>query len=299
MVEASISNQRGQFLEELDVRFAPFLSSLPPCEPEVSSEPPVNSVGGNMQIVTMYGTIWARNIENIRTVSGVRAGGVAVYIVIRALNLGLLVSLCLFAIQLPAQTEPSKTPASAAASVNLWDFNLNVSGYLVPQGQSYASPTFTVDHDTVHLEARYNYEAQRTGSLWAGYNLSIGKQLVLDATPMIGGVFGNVNAIAPGLEFTVTYKKLALYSADEYLFDTSTKSGNFFYTWTQLTYSPLEWFTFGYVVQRTRAYQTPLDIQRGFLVGFTHKKVQFTTQIFNVGQADPTVVLSLGCSFSH
>lgn len=79
---------------------------------------------------------------------------------------------------------------------------MSVSGYLVPHGQSYASPTFAADHGALHLEARYNYEALRTGSLWAGYNLSVGGKLVLDATPMIGGVFGNVNGVAPGLEFT-------------------------------------------------------------------------------------------------
>jgi hypothetical protein len=196
-----------------------------------------------------------------------------------------------------AQTDASNAPASTAAPANPWDFNVSVSGYLVPHGQSYVSPTFTGDHDTLHLEARYNYEAQRTGSLWAGYNLSVGKKLVLEATPMIGGVFGHVNGIAPGLEFTVTYKKVQLYSANEYIFDTGTKAGNFFYTWTQLTYSPREWFTFGYVVQRTRAYTTPLDVQRGPLVGFTYKKVNFTTQIFNPGETDPTVVLSLGYSF--
>jgi len=200
-------------------------------------------------------------------------------------------------VRLPAQTDASKTPPSTTAPAKAWDFDLSISGYLVPQGQSYASPTFAGDHDTLHVEARYNYEAQRTGSLWAGYNLSVGKKLVLEATPMIGGVFGNVTGVAPGLEFTVTYKKIQLYSANEYVFDTSTKADNFFYTWTQLTYSPLEWFTVGYVVQRTRAYHTPLDIQRGLLVGFTHKKVNFTTQIFNMGQADPTVVLSLGYSF--
>jgi hypothetical protein len=33
-----------------------------------------------MQIVTKYGTMWARNTENIRSVPGVRAGGVGVYI---------------------------------------------------------------------------------------------------------------------------------------------------------------------------------------------------------------------------
>lgn len=33
-----------------------------------------------MRIVTKYGTMWARNTENIRSIPGVRAGGVGVYI---------------------------------------------------------------------------------------------------------------------------------------------------------------------------------------------------------------------------
>ena len=214
-----------------------------------------------------------------------------------ARHLGLFIVAVLFGAQLTAQTPASTTSASAAAPTKPWEFNLSVSGYVVPQGQSYVSPTFTGDDDRLHVEARYNYEAQRTGSLWAGYNLSVGKKIVLEATPMIGGVFGNVNGIAPGLEFTVTYKNVELYSANEYIFDTTSKAGNFFYTWTQLTYSPVKWFTAGYVVQRTRAYRTPLDIQHGILVGFTHKKVTFTSQIFNIGEADPTVVLSLGYRF--
>ena len=204
----------------------------------------------------------------------------------------------------PAKTAPTSpapanpAPASPVAPPNPWEFNLSLSGNLGPHGQSYFSPTFTADRDTLHLEARYNYEAQQTGSFWVGYNLSVGKKLVLEATPMIGGVFGNVNGIAPGVEVTATYKKLQLYSANEYIFDTTTKSGNFFYTWTQLTYSPVPWFMAGYVVQRTRAYTTSLAIQRGLLLQVTHKNVTFSTQIFNMGETDPVVILALGYSFS-
>jgi hypothetical protein len=193
--------------------------------------------------------------------------------------------------------KPDQLQVQSKTSLNPWDFDLSVSGYMVPEGKNYVSPTFTADRDRLHLEARYNYEAQRTGSLWIGYNYSVGKKLQLDATPMIGGVFGDVNGIAPGLEVTLTYKKLQFYSANEYIFDTDTKSGNFFYTWTQLSYSPVKWFTFGYVTQRTRAFQTPLDIQSGPLIGFIYKRMTFTTQIFNIGQTDPTTVFSLGCAF--
>ena len=150
--------------------------------------------------------------------------------------------------QLPAQA-PADKPSSVAnsAPATPWDFNLSLSGYIVPHGQSYASPTLTADHGALHLEARYNYEGQRTGSLWAGYNFTFGKKVTFDITPMVGGVFGNINGISPGLEATITYKKLQLYSANEYIFDTNSKSGNFFYTWTQLTYSPVAWFGFGYI----------------------------------------------------
>lgn len=201
--------------------------------------------------------------------------------------------------QLLAQTDASKTPASgaAAAPANPWAFNLSVSGYDVPHGESYVSPTFTADHDTIHLEARYNYEGLRTGSLWVGYNLSTGKELTIAVTPMIGGVFGNVTGIAPGVEFTASYKKVQLFSANEYVFDTNTKAGNFFYTWTQLTYSPVKWFTAGYVAQRTRAYHTSVDIQRGLLAQFNYKKATFSTQIFNLGETDPVVVFAVGYSF--
>jgi len=73
--------------------------------------------------------------------------------------------------------------------------------------------------------------------------------------------------------------------------------GIFFYTWTQLTCSSVEWFKARYVIQRTRAYQTPLDLQRGLLIGFTHRNVAFATNIFDPGQAWLSVVLSLGYSF--
>lgn len=216
---------------------------------------------------------------------------------IRSRHACLLLLFAFSAGQIAAQNTASPTPASKAATADPWNFNLSLSGYIVPHGQSYASPTFTADHNTLHLEARYNYEGQRTASLWAGYNFSVGKTLTLDATPMIGGVFGDVNGIAPGLEATVTYKKLELYSANEYIFDTTTKSGNFFYTWTQLTYAPTPWFAFGYVVQRTRAYDSPLSIQRGPLLQFTHKKMTLGGQVFNIGETAPIYVLSIGYSF--
>ena len=166
----------------------------------------------------------------------------------------------------------------------------------MPDGPSYVSPDFSADHSWLHLEARYNYEALETGSLWVGYNFSAGKKLVLDLTPMVGGVFGNLNGVAPGYLFTLTYKRVQLSSDGEYVFDVKQRN-SFFYSWDQLTYSPLNWLQVGLVSQRTRVYQTGLDWQRGVLVGFTYKKVNFATNVFNFGWTTPTEVLSLGINF--
>jgi hypothetical protein len=198
---------------------------------------------------------------------------------------------------LAQQTTDSAPTASSNSTAHPWVYSLATSGYIVPDSESYVSPDFSADRGRLHLEARYNNEALKTGSLWAGYNFSVGKKLVLDATPMVGGVFGNLNGIAPGYLITLTYKRVQLYSNGEYVIDAQNRSGSFFYCWNQITYSPLSWLQVGLAAQRTRVYETSLDVQRGVLVGFTHKKVNFTTTVFNFGWTTPTEVLSLGLSF--
>jgi hypothetical protein len=195
-----------------------------------------------------------------------------------------------------------ETPSSARARPpdivkNPWTFNLTTDGYVIPNGTDYASPVFSADRSWLHLEARYNDENLRTGSLWVGYNFAAGKKLALNVTPMIGGVFGRTTGIAPGCEASLSYKKVQLSVSNEYVFDTTRKSGNFYYTWPQLTYSPINWLRIGLMSERTRAFQTSLDVQRGFLVGISRTKWESTIYIFNAGFTDPTVVLELGLNF--
>ena len=199
--------------------------------------------------------------------------------------------------QLLAQATPGSAPAQAGASTPPWQYNLIIDGYIVPGGTSYVDPVLSADHNWLHLEARYNYENQHTGSLWVGHNFKVEKTVSLSVTPMIGGVFGRTNGIAPGCEASLTYKKIEASISNEYVFDTGSKAGNFYYSWPQLTFSPVEWLRVGAVAQHTKAYHTPLSIQRGFLVGFSHKRWECTTYVFNPELDKPTVVLEAGVSF--
>jgi len=211
----------------------------------------------------------------------------------------LLVLFALWSATMLAQGTGAVVPAQEAEDTtdNTWSFAAAGYGYITPDDQSYFSPTFRADRNWVHLEARYNYEDQETGSIWIGYNISVGEKLVLDATPMVGGIFGNTTGVAPGYLFTLTYKKLSLYSEGEFVFDTKNSYSNFFYNWNELAYAPTDWFRFGLASQRTRAYQTPLDVQRGVFAGFSYKRLDFTTYVFNAGWTDPTVVLAMGFKF--
>jgi hypothetical protein len=194
-----------------------------------------------------------------------------------------------------ASANPSTTPQPATEVP--WKISVTVDGYLLPDRESYVNPNVTADHWWLHLEARYNYENLGTGSVWFGYNLSAGKNLVLKVTPMIGGVFGQTSGIAPGCEASLSYKRLTLSISNEYVFDLTDNARSFYYSWPEVTYSLTDWLRLGLVAQRTKAFQTKLDTQRGFLVGFSHKHAEFTAYVFNPGSTDLSAVLEVGWSF--
>ena len=127
-------------------------------------------------------------------------------------NLTLLAFLVLVAAEMCAQGTGTVVPPpqTEEADSNRWSFAVAGYGYIIPDDQSYFSPTFRADRKWAHLEARYNYEDLKTGSLWLGYNVSFGQKLVLEATPMVGGIFGNTTGVAPGYLFTLSYKKISL-----------------------------------------------------------------------------------------
>lgn len=215
-----------------------------------------------------------------------------------------LLVVTLAALVLCTDCASAQTPTSASAATHSslrsdnsqreqWNYSASLYAYFVPDSKDYLQPTFTADRDWLHFEARYNYEGLDTGSVWFGYNLSGGETLAWEFAPMLGGVFGSTTGIAPGYNGTLIWRKLRLYSEGEYVIDTAGSSGTFFYNWSELTLAPAEWIQFGLVTQRTRAYQTDRDIQRGLLLGFAYKRLEMTAYVFNPDESKPTIVIAL------
>jgi hypothetical protein len=178
-----------------------------------------------------------------------------------------------------------------------WQFSLSTYTYLAQHSRDYTNPIFTADRDWLHLEARYNYEDLQTGSVWLGYNLSTGNKLKFELTPMLGGVFGKITGIAPGYTITVDYKTLEFSMQGEYFCDAGTSSNNFFYTWSELSDSPVEWFRMGVAVERTQASGSNSDFQLGPLIGFKYKDIALTTYWLGAGSDEAKFVFAATVNF--
>ena len=178
-----------------------------------------------------------------------------------------------------------------------WEFSISMSTYLQQHARDYANPTFTADRDWLHLEARYNYEALKTGSVWLGYNFEFGKKLSVEATPMIGGVFGDITGVAPGYNIGVSYAPFEFSTQGEYFFDANIHAGNFFYTWSEFSWKPRDWCRVGLVVERTKVVGSDVGVRRGPLLGFQYGEIDFTTYWLSPGSREATFVFVVTYSF--
>jgi len=200
-----------------------------------------------------------------------------------------IITLCGFFSQLNfAQEEDALTTSE-------WNFSVETDLYFTDP--FIFLPIFIADKGKLHLEARYNYEDLRTFSGWVGYNFYGGDEFEYFITPMIGAAVGRTDGIAPGLEFTLGYAGFELYSESEYLFDFASSEYNFFYSWTDLTYSPLDWLWFGISGQLAKVYETELETDRGLMLGVAYKNFEFTGYYYNAFTDDDFFMLALGTGF--
>ncbi|MCA6075042.1 hypothetical protein [Fulvivirga sedimenti] len=202
----------------------------------------------------------------------------------------LMLSLSILCKHLPAlaqQSDPS--------SKNKWSHDIEAWLYLIPDGTIF-SPIYAADKDRIHLEAHYNYEDLNTFSAWFGYNFSGGNKLSFTITPMAGVVVGNLNGLAPGLETNFDFGRFNFNSTSQYVFDFSDKQLDYYYNWTDFSYSPLDWLFFGGSLQRTRLYEGSLELQRGALLGISYRWLELSGYWYNPAHSDSYVVLAITMS---
>ncbi len=196
-----------------------------------------------------------------------------------------------------AQSAGDATEDPAAAhDTPTWSVRSSTATYLFPADDNYVQPTVTSDRGAMHLEARYNYEDRRSVSGFIGRNFDVGDAVTLQLTPMFGAVVGQTNGIVPALELNLSWRRLEVYSEGELVlgFD---RGNRFLYNWSEFSVWAAEWLRGGIVTQRTRVHRTPLDIQRGFMLGMAISRFEPVFYYFNPGSSDHFFVVSFGVEF--
>jgi len=179
-----------------------------------------------------------------------------------------------------------------------WTFSATGMYYSLRDQSDFLLVTAAAERGPLHFEARHNYEALDSSSLFAGWKFSGGESLTYSLTPILGVVFGATQGVAPGFEVSAAYGMVDFYTEAEYMYDTKVKEDSFTYAWSELGFSPRNWLRLGLVGQRTRLYQTDRDFQRGVFGQAVLGDVTVGLYVFNPDDsADRVVILSLGAKF--
>lgn len=155
----------------------------------------------------------------------------------------------------------------------------------------------SLDRGSLHLEARYNYEARNATSVFAGWKFAGGDTVNVEVTPIVGGLFGAARGVVPGLEASVSWRTLDIYVEAEYVRDLDDSSASYFYSWTELGWRPVEWLRVGLARQRTRTVDTGRDFQRGVFGQIQIGPATVAVYAFNPDSGSRYVIASLGLRF--
>jgi len=215
--------------------------------------------------------------------------------IIRMLGVALALAPVPAVAQSPAPV-PATAPAEAPAAPS-WSGEIDANVYLHVEDGDFVMPVVRADRGSLHLEGRFQYENRRTFSAWAGWTFEAGTSVHLEVVPMAGLIVGRTNGVAPGLEISLSWKTLELYSEGEYVFDVEGRENDYFYNWSQLTWQACPWLGVGLATQRTRLYQSELSVDRGIFAAVTSGPVTLSVYGFNLGDDSPFAIVTVGVGF--
>jgi hypothetical protein len=190
-----------------------------------------------------------------------------------------------------AGTEPD-APAGPATTFAVTGFY-----YAMRDQPDFGVGVASLDHGSLHLEGRYNYEARDSGSVFAGWKFAGGDTVTFAVTPIVGALFGSARGVVPGVEVGVAYGPFDAYIEAEYVRDLDQQSASYYYAWSELAWKPAQWLRIGLVGQRTHEIENGRDLQRGAFAQLIIDKVTLGVYAFNPDSASRYVIVSLGALF--
>jgi hypothetical protein len=116
-------------------------------------------------------------------------------------------------------------------------------------------------------------------------------------TPIVGALFGAARGVVPGFEASVAWRSLDAYVEAEYVDDRAHPGTGYYYAWTELGWTPVEWLRLGLVGQRTTTVDTGREFQRGAFAQVTVKGFRLGVYAFNPESSSRYFIVSAGATF--
>ena len=145
-----------------------------------------------------------------------------------------------------------------------------------------------------YTEARGNYEAINSASLYFGKTFRKKALISYSIIPIVGLVMGTFNGGSVGANVALDYRKISFSSQSQYTFSVENRTENFTYSWSDLTYQLKEWAAAGVSVQQTRGL-----FEKGILVRGVYKNFSIPLYVFNLTTSERYFVLGLSVEWSH
>ena len=148
--------------------------------------------------------------------------------------------------------------------------------------------------DNWYFEARGNYEAINSASLYFGKTFSKNALISYSFIPLAGLVLGRFNGGSVGANVALDYKKISFSSQSQYTFSIENRATNFSYSWSDLTYQLKGWMSAGISLQQTGGL-----FEKGILVKGTYKNLSIPLYVFNPTANERYIVLGLNVEWGH
>jgi hypothetical protein len=142
--------------------------------------------------------------------------------------------------------------------------------------------------DNWYIEARGNYEAINSASLYFGKIFKEKALISYSIIPIAGLVVGTFNGGSVGANIGLDYKRISFSSQSQYTFSIENRATNFTYSWSDLTYQLKEWVYAGVSLQQTRGV-----FEKGMLVRGVYKNFSIPLYVFNLTTRERYFVLGL------
>jgi len=144
-----------------------------------------------------------------------------------------------------------------------------------------------------YAEGRYNYEAEKSFSLYGGKTFSGEDALTWAFTPLAGIMIGDYRGCAAGMNLDLSRGNILFSSTVQYIFSMRVRQNNFLYNWSELGYQVSKHVYAGLAVQQTWPYKKVCEWDPGLQLSFSLSKWTFPIYAFNPGSGNRYVVVGI------